>query len=80
MDKLKQLIRKIIKEQQEYDAPEEIVTALEDKIQMNPIERFVEKFKAVNSIPPSYKIIMHNDQYFDIYYEDFSLIAKIQSR
>ena len=80
MDKLKQLIRKIIKEQQEYDAPEEIVTALEDKIQMNPIERFVEKFKAVNSIPPSYRVFLHNGQFFDIVYESFSLMIKVQGR
>ena len=80
MDKLKQLIRKIIKEQQEYDAPEEIVTALEDKIQMNPIERFVEKFKAVNSIPPSYRVFLHNGQFFDIVYESFSLMIKIDGR
>ena len=57
MDKLKQLIRKIIKEQQEYDAPGEIVTALEDKIQMNPIERFVEKFKSPIVIPATYFLI-----------------------
>jgi hypothetical protein len=63
-----------------YDIPPEIVIAIEEKLKMNPIVRFVKDVKAVNSIPPSYKIILHNDQYFDIYYEDFSLMAKIQSR
>ncbi len=63
-----------------YAIPPEIIIALEEKLKMNPIVRFVKDVKAVNSIPPSYKIIMHNDQYFDIYYEDFSLMAKIQSR
>ena len=47
---------------------------------MNPIVRFVKDVKALNSIPPAYKIILHNDQYFDIYYEDFSLMVKIQAR
>jgi len=79
MDKIKQYIRKIIKEA-EYDAPEEIVTALEDKIQMKPIERFVEKFKAVNSIPPSYRVFLHNGQFFDIVYESFSLMIKVHGR
>ena len=64
----------------EYDVPEEIISALKDKLQMNPIERFVEKFKAVNSIPPSYRIFLHNGQQFDIVYEAFSLMVKIEGR
>ena len=63
-----------------YPIPPEIIVALEDKLKMNPIIRFVKDVKAVNSIPPSYKIILHNDQYFDIYYEDFSLMLRIQAR
>jgi hypothetical protein len=47
---------------------------------MYPLIRFVKDVKALNSIPPAYKIILHNDQYFDIYYEDFSLMLKIQAR
>ena len=63
-----------------YPIPPEIIIALEDKLKMNPIVRFVKDVKALNSIPPAYQIFLHNDQYFDIYYEDFSLMAKIQSR
>ena len=76
MNKLKQLIRTII-EEKEYDLPEEISSALKDKLLMNPLKRYVDYFKAVNSIPPSYRIFLLNDQYFDIYYEEYSLMAKI---
>ena len=64
----------------EYDVPEEILSTLTDKLQMSPIERFVEKFKAVNSIPPSYRVFLHNGQHFDVVYESFSLMAKIEGR
>ena len=80
MKNLHQIIKEEIKslklEQniKKYPIPPEILIALEDKLKMNPIVRFVKDVKAVNSIPPSYKIILHNDQYFDVYYEDFSLM------
>ena len=64
----------------EYDVPEEILSTLTNKLQMSPIERFVEKFKAVNSIPPSYRVFLHNGQHFDIVYETFSLMIKIEGR
>ena len=64
----------------EYDVPEEIMTTLKDKLQMDPIERFVESFKAVNSIPPSYRVFLHNEQSFDIVYESFSLMVNIDGR
>ena len=64
----------------EYDAPTEIIDTLQDKLQMNPIERFVEKFKAVNSIPPSYRVFLHNGQFFDVVYEDFSLMIKAKGK
>ena len=44
---------------------------------MEPIARYVKGLKAVNSIPPSYRIFLHNGQSFDIIYEDFSLMVKI---
>ena len=44
---------------------------------MYPLVRFVSNLKAVNSIPPSYRIFLLNGQHFDIYYEDYSLMAKI---
>jgi len=86
MKNLHQIIKEEIKnlklEQdiKKYPIPPEILFALEDKLKMNPVVRFVKDVKAVNSIPPSYKIILHNDQYFDIYYEDFSLMLRIQAR
>ena len=64
----------------EYDAPTEIIDTLQDKLQMNPIERFVEKFKAVNSIPPSYRVFLHNGQFFDVVYEAFSLMIKSKGK
>ena len=79
MDRLRKYIRHLIKEE-EYDVPSEIMDTLKDKLQMNPIERFVEKFKAVNSIPPSYRVFLHNGQFFDIVYESFSLMIKIDGR
>ena len=78
---IKEEIRNLKKEQTErYAIPPEIVNALEDKLKMSPIIRFVKDVKALNSFPPAYKIILHNDQYFDIYYEDFSLMLRIQAR
>jgi|TARA_R110001583_G_scaffold193307_2_gene361393 hypothetical protein len=78
---IKEEVRNLKKEQTErYPIPPEIVVALEDKLQMKPIIRFVKDVKALNSIPPAYKIILHNDQYFDIYYESFSLMLRIQAR
>ena len=78
---IKEEVRNLKKEQTErYSIPPEIVVVLEDKLKMSPLIRFVKDVKALNSIPPAYKIIMHNDQYFDIYYESFSLMVKIQAR
>ena len=41
---------------------------------------FVNGLKAVNSIPPSYRIFLLNGQFFDIIYEDYSLMAKIEKK
>ena len=35
---------------------------------MRPLKRYVNNIKAVNSIPPSYKIFLHNGKDFDIIY------------
>ena len=79
---IKEEVRSLKLEQdiKRYPIPPEIIIALEEKLQMKPIIRFVKDTKALNSIPPAYKIILHNDQYFDIYYEDYSLMVKIQAR
>ena len=57
--------------------PPEIKDALENKLKMFPLIRFVSNLKAINSIPPSYRIFLLNGQHFDLYYESFSLMAKI---
>ena len=86
MKTLKEHIRKEIQELREaeiikkYDIPSEIKDALENKLKMNPLIRFVSNLKAVNSIPPSYRIFLLNGNYFDIYYEEFSLMAKIGTK
>ena len=79
-------IKKIIKEEitrlieRDYKAPPEIKDALEDKLKMKPLIRYVDSFKAVNSLPPSYEVRLLNGQSFAIYYEDFSLMVKIGAK
>ena len=82
MKLLKQYIKEEITRLQEtqYPAPPEILDALKNKLKLDPIIRYVENLKAVNSIPPSYRIFLHNGEFFDIIYEDFSLLAKIGSK
>jgi len=82
MKNLKQYIKEEITRLQEeqYPAPPEILDTLENKLKMDPLARYVENLKAVNSIPPSYRIFLHNGEFFDIIYEDFSLLAKIGSK
>ena len=60
--------------------PLEIQNALEVKLKMTPIIRYVDYLKAVNSIPPSYEVNLHNGSKFLIFYEDFSLMVKIEGR
>jgi len=74
---LKELIRLT---ERDYQAPPEIIDALKEKLKMNPLIRYVDSLKAVNSLPPSYEIRLLNGQSFDIYYEDFSLMVKIGSK
>jgi len=82
MKNLKQYIKEEITRLQEtqYPAPPEILDALKNKLKMDPIIRYVENLKAVNSIPPSYRIFLHNGEFFDIIYEDFSLLVKVGSK
>ena len=83
MKNLKEYIKKEIKSLIEnkivkrYDIPEEIKDALENQLEMYPLIRFVSNLKAVNSIPPSYRVFLLNGNHFDIIYEDYSLIVKI---
>lgn len=83
MKNLKEYIKKEIKSLMEnkivkrYDIPEEIKDALENQLEMYPLIRFVSNLKAVNSIPPSYRVFLLNGNHFDIIYEDYSLMVKI---
>jgi 23S rRNA-/tRNA-specific pseudouridylate synthase len=83
MKNLKKYIKKEIKSLIEnkivkrYDIPEEIKDALENQLEMYPLIRFISNLKAVNSIPPSYRVFLLNGNHFDIIYEDYSLMVKI---
>ena len=79
MKRLKKLIKEEIKklQEREYPIPDEILFMLRDRLKLNPLIRYVKNLKAVNSVPPSYRIFFHNGAFFDLIYEDFSLLAKI---
>ena len=71
MDKLRKYIRKEIQslhEQKSYPVPLELIDVMKDELEMRPLKRYVNNIKAINSIPPSYKIFLHNGQDFDIIY------------
>ena len=86
MKNLKKYIKKEIKFLKEqkikkrYPMPPEIKDALENQLEMYPLIRFVKSLKAINSIPPSYRIFILNGQSFDIIYEDYSLMVKIENK
>jgi len=71
MSKLRTYIRKQIQslhEQKSYPVPLELMDLMKGELKMSPLKRYVNNIKAVNSIPPSYKIFLHNGQDFDIIY------------
>ena len=80
---LREQIRKEIKRLSEdlgmrkYPLPVEIRSTLINNLKMRPLIRYVKNVKAANTIPPSYRIFLHNGQDFDLYIEDRSIIAKI---
>ena len=82
MKNLKQYIKEEISKLQEaeYNAPPEILDTLKNRLELNPLVRYIDYFKAVNSIPPSYRAFLHNGEFFDIIYEDFSLMAKVGTK
>jgi len=82
MKSLKQYIKEEITRlsEKQYPAPPEILDVLRNKLKLDPVIRYVENLKAVNSVPPSYRVFLHNGEFFDIIYEDFSLLAKIGSK
>ena len=65
----KELSSRLYKEAVEkYPIPPEIEQALVDDLKMNPLIRFVKNLKALNSIPPAYRVFLLNGKHFDIYY------------
>ena len=46
----------------------EILQVLKNTLQLSPLIRYVKDAKAANTIPPSYRINLVNDTFFDIYY------------
>ena len=67
-------------QERKYNLPPEVLDALKNTLKMNPTNRFIDKLKAVNSIPPSYKVFLHNGTTFDLIYEQFSFMVKIGSK
>lgn len=66
--------------EEKYPTPPEILGALEDNLQLKPVVRYVDHIKAVNSVPPSYEIFLHNTQSFILAVEQTSIVAKINSK
>ena len=60
-----------------YPAPPEIVKALKHDLKLNPLIRYVATLKAANTVPPSYRVFFHNNQYIDLYIEKTSIVDKI---
>tara|TARA_R110001606_G_scaffold268645_1_gene417371 strand:+ start:848 stop:1282 length:435 start_codon:yes stop_codon:yes gene_type:complete len=82
MKSLKQYIKEeIIKlSERQFPIPPKILDVLKNKLKMDPLIRYVENLKAVNSIPPSYRVFLVNGESFDLIDEDFSLLIKIGSK
>jgi hypothetical protein len=82
MKVLRKHIRKEISSLMEmkYPAPVEILGALKDDLKLSPVVRYVDHIKAVNSIPPSYEIFLHNTQSFYLIIEHSSIVARIGAK
>ena len=86
MKLLKEQIRKeIVKLSEElgmkkYPLPLEIRKSLVQDLKLKPLIRYVNNVKAANTVPPSYRIFLHNGQDFDLYIEERSIVAKIGSK
>tara|TARA_Y100000114_G_scaffold50517_1_gene46145 strand:- start:42 stop:488 length:447 start_codon:yes stop_codon:yes gene_type:complete len=83
MKQLREQIRKeIVKLSEElgmkkYPLPLEIRKSLVQDLKLKPLIRYVNNVKAANTVPPSYRIFLHNGQDFDLYIEERSIVAKI---
>ena len=79
---IKKEIKKISEElgMKKYPLPVEIRNSLVNDLKLRPLIRYVNNVKAANTIPPSYKIFLHNGQDFDLYIEERSIVVKIGSK
>ena len=82
MKLLREYIRKEIRRLSEdnlkfYKVPLEIRDALENNLKLKPLIRYVSTLKAANTVPPSYRVFFHNNQFIDLYIEQSSIVAKI---
>ena len=66
--------------EEKYPTPPEITEALENNLQLKPVVRYVDHIKAVNSVPPSYEIFLHNTQSFFLIVQQTSIVAKIGAK
>jgi len=85
MKQLREHIRKEIKtlmekEMKYYPAPPEITNALVKDLKLNPLIRYVATLKAVNTVPPSYRVFFHNNQFIDLYIEQIGIRAVIKNK
>ena len=85
MKQLREHIKKEIKilmekEMRNYPAPPEIVKALTKNLKLTPLIRYVNNLKAANTVPPSYRVFFHNNQYIDLYIEQIGIKAIIKQR
>ena len=53
------------------------MNTLRNTLKLRPAIRYVNNLKAVNTVPPSYRVFLHNGQHFDLYIEETSIVAKI---
>lgn len=79
---LREQIRKEIKTLMEkrYPMPPEIGMALEKGLSLKPLVRYVATIKAVNTVPPSYRIFFHNNQHIDLKIEGIGIQALINNK
>ena len=85
MKQLREQIRKELKtlmekEMKYYSAPPEITNALVKDLKLDPLIRYVATLKAANTVPPSYRVFFHNNQFIDLYIEQIGIKAVIKSR
>ena len=85
MKQLREHIRKELKtlmekEMKYYPAPPEITNALVKDLKLDPLIRYVATLKAVNTVPPSYRVFFHNNQFIDLYIEQIGIKAVIKNK